>query len=131
MTTYCQNTYSYYGETFFARDVVYRRWITLLSQMLVSCAFVFFVFLLGLKVKIGNKVLAFIGTITLEFYIIQGLFVELFGYSFLDMRDGFKFKSVWYIENVFVFVLVVAACSIPAALLLKRLTILAKGKKRA
>lgn len=124
VTGYAQNTFSYYGENMHLDHIVLRRWVTLLSQMAVSCAFVFLVFMLGLKIKIGNKVLAFMGTITLEFYIIQGLFVELFGYSFLDLRP-----SLYYIKNVALFVLVVTVCSVPAALLLHQITKLINPKK--
>ena len=55
-----QRIFSYYGENFHADYKVLRRWACLFSQILASCAFVFFVFMMGLKVKIGNKVLNFI-----------------------------------------------------------------------
>lgn len=112
---YTQATFSYYGEDWGAKDKVWRRWVCLLSQMGASCAFVFLVFLLNMKIRIGNKVLQFMGTITLEFYLIHGLFVELFGYSFLDMRP-----SVYYIKNVALFVAVVVVLALPAACLLQK-----------
>lgn len=115
---------SYYGEDFNAKFKVLRRWICLFSEIASSCSFVFFVFMLGLKIKIGNKLLAFMGTITMEFYLIHGLFIELFGYSFLDIRP-----SIYYIRNVALLVIIVVACSIPSALLLKRLNHLVKVKK--
>lgn len=102
---------SYYGEDYGMNFIVLRRWICLLSQILASCAFVFFVFMLGLKIKIGNKVLVFMGSITLEFYLIHGVFVELFGFSFNDMMP-----SLYYIRNIFLLVLVVALPSIPLAM---------------
>ncbi len=111
-----QGVFSYYGEDFHADHIVLRRWACLISQILASCAFVFFVFMLNMKIKIGNKVLAFMGSITLEFYIIQGLFIELFGYSFLD-----AVPSLYYIRNVFLLVLVVFILTIPSALLLQKL----------
>ncbi|MBQ8633290.1 MAG: acyltransferase family protein, partial [Lachnospiraceae bacterium] len=100
----------------------------LLSQMLASCAFVFFVFMLGMKMKIGNKVLNFMGTITLEFYLIHGLFVELFGFNFVDARP-----AIHYIKNVALYVLVVLVLGLISAILLQKLhnLILGKYKKPA
>lgn len=106
---------SYYGENFHANYIVLRRWGCLLSQILVSCSAVFFVFMLGMKIRIGNKFLAFMGSITLEFYLLHGIFIELFGYNFIDTA-----KSIYYIQNVALFVLVVFIPSIPASVLLQR-----------
>lgn len=116
LTGYTQYAFSYYGEDYNLDHIVLRRWVCLLADILASCSFVFFVFLLGLKIKIGNKVLAFMGTITLEFYLIHGLFVELFGFNFIDVAP-----SLYYIKNVFFMVLAVFIPSIPAALLLQKL----------
>jgi peptidoglycan/LPS O-acetylase OafA/YrhL len=81
-----------------------------------------------MKVKIGNKFLAFMGTITLEFYLIHGLFVELFGWQF----DG-GVPSPHHIKYVIVYVLVVYALGVPSAILLKKLhgLILGTGKKKS
>lgn len=129
LSEYTQNTFSYYGENFHANFKVLRRWVCLLSQMLASCSFVFFVFMLGMKIKIGNKVLAFMGGITLEFYLIHGLFIELFGFNFIDVA-----KSLYYIKNVALLVLIVFIPSIPAALLLQKfhkwVLGLASGRKK-
>ena len=78
--------------------------------------FVIFIVLLGLKVKIGNGVLRFMGAITLEFYLVHGLFVELFGFDFLEVVSSLK-----YIKNVPLYTLVVAACSLPVTLLVRKL----------
>ena len=110
-----QGIFSYYGENFNAPDKVQRRWICLLSQMGTSCTFVFLVFLLNMKIKIGNKVLQFMGTLNVEFYLIHGLFVELFGFDFLEMRP-----SIYYIRNVALYLLVVIVLSVPAAVLLQK-----------
>lgn len=110
-----QGVLSYYGEQFGADHIVLRRWGCLISQMGASCAFVFFVFMLNMKIKIGNRILAFMGTITLEFYLIHGLFIELFGYSFMDIRP-----SIYYIKNVALFVLVVTVCALPSAIALHK-----------
>lgn len=115
-SVYAQNVWSYYGENFKADHKVLRRWGCLFSQMLTSSSFVFFVFLAMMKIKIGNKALQFFGGITLELYLIHGIFVELFGYNFLDVTE-----SLHYIKNVPLYVLVVVVCAIPATLLFKQL----------
>lgn len=93
------------------------RWAILLSQMAAACAFVFLLVLLGMKIKIGNRVLAFMGTMTLEFYLIHGLFVQLFGYSFIDDQNA----PLYYIKNVALMVLVVSILSIASAYVLQRM----------
>ena len=73
VSTICTGVFSYYGQYGFRphSQVVWYRWICLFSQMLASCAFVFFMFILTMKIKIGNKVLKFMGGVTLEFYLIN------------------------------------------------------------
>lgn len=117
LSTLCTGVFSYYGQYGFRphSQVVWYRWICLFSQMLASCAFVFFMFMLTMKVKIGNKVLKFMGGITLEFYLIHGLFVDLFGYSFLDTTP-----PLYYIKNVAFMVAVVTVLSLPSAILLQK-----------
>ena len=85
-------------------------------QWMVCVDFVTFLFLLMMKIKPGNKILAWLGSVTLEFYLMHGIFVELFGYSFLDLSD-----SIVYIRNVPLFILTVLACSVPATLLFRLL----------
>jgi peptidoglycan/LPS O-acetylase OafA/YrhL len=115
LSNMAQGTFSYYGENWHAPDKVFRRWVCLLSQILASCSFVFFVFLLGMKVLIGNRFLAFMGTITLEFYLIHGLFLELFAYNFAGVVP-----SLYHLRNVPLLILIVFLPSLPAALLLKK-----------
>lgn len=116
---------SYYGENWGDPHTVLRRRVTLFSEICASFAFVFFVFLSGLKLKIGNRFLKFMGTITLEFYLIHGLYVGLFGRSFEGL------KSLYHIENVFFYVLVVFALGVPSAIAVCRLrTLVFSGKKQ-
>jgi len=128
LSGYTQDVFSYYGENWNAPDKVQRRWICLMSQMAVSCAFVFMVFLLNMKIRIGNKVLKFMGALTLEFYLIHGLFVELFGFDFLAICP-----SLYYIRNVALYLLVVIVLSVPSAVLLQKVhnMILGVGKKKS
>lgn len=111
---HAKDIWSYYGETFGADHVVLRRWGCLVPEMLASSAFVIFVFLCTMKIQLGNLALKLMGNVTLEFYLIHGLFVDLFGFDFLEVT-----KSLKYIRNVPLYVLVVLACSIPATIILK------------
>jgi len=113
--------FSYYGQYMglTLEKKVLHRWICLLSEMGTSLCFVTFVMMASMKIRIGNKVIDFMGTITLEFYLIHGLFVELFGFSFVDVTH-----SLYFIKNVFLFGIVVAVCAVPAAILLKKTTAL-------
>ncbi|WP_026494936.1 acyltransferase family protein [Butyrivibrio sp. WCD3002] len=119
------NVFSYYGENWGAPDTVFRRRVCLASQMLPTCNFVFCILLLGMKLRIGNKFIKFMGTITLEFYLIHGLFVELFTYEF----DG-KAKGIYPIQNLLLYVVVVFALGLPSAILLKKLHNLILGKNK-
>jgi len=109
-----QGIFSYYGETWGAPDTVLRRRICLLSQILVAFDFVFVSLMIGLKVRIGNRFLKFMGGLTLEFYLIHGLFVELCDHEF----DG-GVPSPFPIGNVALYCIVVFALAIPSALLIK------------
>lgn len=66
--------------------------------------------------KAACSVLLFFGGMTLEFYLIHGLFVNLFGYLFfLD-----SVPSVCYIRNVFLYIVIVFSLSAVSAFLLKK-----------
>ena len=54
------------------------------------------------------------GTVTLELYLMHGMFVELFGFDFLN-----EVPSIFYIKNVPLFILVVFACSVPTTFLFR------------
>lgn len=120
------NIFGYYGENWGAPDTILRRRISLLSQIVLTSEFVFCVLLLNMKLKIGNKFLKFMGSITLEFYLIHGLYVELFGWQF----DG-GVPSPHHIKYVIVYVLVVFALGVASAVPLKMLHELILGKKKA
>ena len=93
---------------------ILRRMVCLSSEVIFSSAVVFYVFMIGMKVRIGNRFLKQMGSITLEFYLIHGLYVELFSYSF----DG-KADSLVYIKNSLLFSVIVFTLSFPSALLIK------------
>ena len=108
--------WGYYGETWGDPLKIVHRLGCAASQWLVSIAYVAFCFLLMMKVRIGNRALSFLGAVTLEFYLMHGIFVELFGYNFLDLA-----RSIVYIKSVPLYILTVLACSVPAALLFRLL----------
>ncbi|MBO5985274.1 MAG: acyltransferase [Lachnospiraceae bacterium] len=113
--TYTSWRFSYYGENWYAPDKVPRRWACLTSQVLASCAFVFWVFLIQMKVRIGNWFLAFLGGITLEFYLLHGLFLELFAYDFCGVAP-----SLYHLRNVPLLVLIVFVPTLPCSVLLQK-----------
>ena len=80
-------------------------------QCLYSIAFVMVYYVLSMKMKIGNPVLKFFGKITLELYLVHGIFVNMFSYFMIKEPN----KPIYYIKNLPLFVLVVLACSIPVA----------------
>ncbi|MBQ7925781.1 MAG: alpha/beta fold hydrolase [Lachnospiraceae bacterium] len=87
------------------------RWVKLVSQMLAAVFFTLSVFLLGMKIKIGNGVLKFMGGITLEFYLVHGLVLQVFGYNE-------SVESHPYIKSVPLLVLVVLTCSLVLSIVL-------------
>ena len=121
LSEFAKAFFSYYAEYFNAPDKVLRRLICLASEILFSSSVVFVAYLIGMKIKFGNRFLDFMGKITLEFYLIHGLFVELFCYAFVG-----EMPSLYYIRNSALFILVVFLLAIPSALLLK--TVQAKMK---
>lgn len=118
LTNYLIGTFSYYGEN--ARLPMYLtvlyRWICLSGDMLYTVLFTFFILLLGMKIRIGNKFLGFMGTITFEFYIIHGLVIEFFSYRFCD-----AVKPIVRITNGALMVVTIFVLSIPLALGMKKI----------
>ena len=97
----------------------------IITQMVSAFSFVIFVLLLGMKIEIGNKVLAFLGGFTLELYLVHPLFVQLFGFAFL--KDNVR--PLYYIRNPFFYCLAVIALTIPVAFGIHKLVSLICGKK--
>ena len=109
------HTWGYYGEWGDPLKVAHRL-MSAGMEWLVCVFYVGFCFLLMMKVKFGNKALAWLGSVTLEFYLMHGIFVELFGYNFLDIT-----KSIIYIKSVPLYITVVLACTVPSVLLFRLL----------
>lgn len=81
-------------------------YICLFWQMSAVISFVIFVFLLTLKFQSDNIVLRFFAKISLELYLIHGVFIKLFHSDFI------------MIENDMLYLFCVVICSIAAAWLL-------------
>ena len=64
------------------------------------------------------------GPVTLDFYLIHGIFVELFGYNFLDIS-----KSLYYIRKVPLYIAAVLACTVPAVILFRLIRTALTGTK--
>ena len=105
------NVWGYYGEWGDPLKIQHRL-LSAASQWLVCIVYVAFWFFLMMKIKFGNKILVWMGSLTLEFYLMHGMFVEMFGYNFLDVS-----KSITYIKDVPVYMLTVLVCSVLATLL--------------
>ncbi|MBP5282256.1 MAG: acyltransferase [Lachnospiraceae bacterium] len=115
VSEFAQAVFGYYGEIWGAPDKVQRRWICLITQIPASCCFVFFMFMLSMKVRLGNRFLAFMGGLTLEFYLIHGLFLNLFSYDFEGVAP-----SITRITNVPLLIAIVFVLALPSALLIQK-----------
>ena len=84
------------------------------TQFVAAVLFVFVLLLVSLEVKFHNRILSFAGSMTLEIYLAHGLYVQMFGFSFV--RDDLS--PVYYIKNIPLYVLVVVSLGILSAWLL-------------
>ena len=95
----------------------------IIVQIIASSFFSLFVYFIALCIKDKEKpgpvgtVLSFFGGMTLEFYLIHGLYVNIFGSHFLYETV----KPIAYIKFVPLYVLVVFALSTVSAFALKKL----------
>lgn len=99
---------------FLSVSYTFGRWVEFGGQALSAVFFVLILLLWSMKLRIGNKILAFLGKITLELYLVHGFFVYLFSFAFIDDNT----PSLLYIKNVFLYVLAVLVLSIPTAYLI-------------
>ncbi|MCR5283206.1 MAG: acyltransferase [Lachnospiraceae bacterium] len=86
-------------------------WGELIGQLISAASFVWFVLLAGMKIRIGNPILKFLGSFTLEFYLVHPLFIQLFGFAFVNDMT----KPIFYIRNQFLYVLLSILLTIPLA----------------
>ncbi len=102
------------GYYVYGPDKVVRRMLSAGTQWVVGFFYTGFWFLMMMKIRLGNRVTAWLGAVTLDFYLMHGIFVELFGYNFLDIA-----KSIYYIKNVPLYIAAVLAASVPSTLLFR------------
>lgn len=74
-TNYMLTHYSYWSETSFDKGYDDKA-LCLIVQCPMVIVFVLLILMLGLKLKIGNKVLLFLGSISLELYLIHNIFIS-------------------------------------------------------
>ena len=115
------------GYYVYGPDKAVRRMLSAGTQWVVGFFYTGFWFLMMMKIRLGNKVTAWFGAVTLDFYLMHGIFVELFGYNFLDIA-----KSIYYIKNVSLYIAAVLAASVPSTLLFRwiRLTVTGWTQKK-
>lgn len=82
---------------------MWRSWFDLCWQSLAAAAFCLMVTLFTMKVKCSNPLLRLLGKISLELYLIHGLFIQLFK------------GQLCTIDNDFLFIPAVILCSVCAA----------------
>ncbi len=114
VTLVCFSMASYYAEITgglfgMKYNPIFHGITELTGQMISAYTFAILVMLIGMKIKIGNKVIRFLGGFTLETYIIHPFFVQAFGFQFMNH------KAIYYIKNQFLYVLVIIVISIPLA----------------
>lgn len=78
--------YSYWAE-FNGGSGIPERWICLSFQVPTIIFFVFTIFTIGLKLQCSGPILRFLGTITLELYLIHNLFIELFRSPIMNIKS--------------------------------------------
>ena len=85
-----------------------------------GCAVLFCgaIFIISLKLKLRGKVLSFLGSMTLEIYLVHVLFIEFFAEKFIG--EG---EPLFYIENPFLYLAVVLVLTMPVAFLIKLLRV--------
>lgn len=69
------SVYGYYREGP-SIDVINSKLVTLIAQGIVCCVWTWFILVINLKVRIGNRLLKFLGGFTTEIFLIHGLFIK-------------------------------------------------------
>ncbi len=96
--------------------------MSLLSHMLCVYMFMALILLVSMKIKIGNRALAFLGKYTLEIYLIHGILVEVFDHDFVGIAP-----SPIPVSSPFLYILCVIIATLPVSLLLKKVENLVGG----
>lgn len=117
LTFVCRYYGLYYEQAVYS---VYKKEIVDLYNLLIivfrffaGIGFTLLLLLISLKIRFNNKVLLFYESISLEFYLIQGLFAHMFSFLYFD-----TFKPLYYIKNIPLYTIVVLVCSTISGLVL-------------
>lgn len=87
------------------------RIMMVLVQFIASSMFSILLFDVNQRMSVSCKVLEFLGSMSLELYLMHVLFVEMFSYYFVSEYN----ESVAYIQNPFLYALVVLVLSVVSA----------------
>lgn len=87
------------------------RILMVLVQFIASSMFSILLFAANQRISVSCKVLEFLGSMSLELYLVHVMYVEMFSYYFVSEY----YESVVYIQNPFLYALVVLALSIVTA----------------
>lgn len=102
VSIYAVNRYGYYNSlTNAARDA----FITLVAQSIACLLFTSLILLISMKILIGNRALSFVSGISMELFLIHGLFLHNI-FEYRTMKDPVRFA-------------VVISCSVVAAAIIK------------
>lgn len=82
--------------------------LVIVFRFIASLFFTYILVLTSLKWKFHNIILSFFDSISLELYLIQGLFVNMFAYCYFEEM----IKPFYYIKSVPLYMLTVMALSI-------------------
>lgn len=91
--------------------------IVVIFRTVAALSFVLLVLLFSMKVQVKNKLLVFLGSHTLEFYLIHGYFVQIFAREFLNASE----VSIHYIENPLLYIIAVFCLTCAMAFILQLL----------
>lgn len=115
-------------NTDFFLGYVLGQFVLAVLRSMSGAAFVIMLLLITRKVKLENKLLTFIGSTTLEFYLLHGLFVQYFASECLSGMD----RSGYYIKNPLLYTLVVFVLTLGSCFIFKiALDLLYKWMKKS
>lgn len=87
------------------------RWLSVILQFIAASSFSILLFILNQKISILCKPLEFLGGLSLELYLIHVLYVEMFGYCFVNTDN----EAICYVPNLLLYILIVVSLSIISA----------------
>lgn len=87
------------------------RWLSVILQFVAAASFSILLYVLNQKISILCKPLEFLGGLSLELYLIHVLFVEMFGYCFVNTEN----EAICYVKKILLYILIVVSLSIISA----------------